>query len=173
MSTVRTQRFLPALALAAALTSVGCKKEAPVAAPAAAPAAAAAAPASGGLPRAKALVDQMTGEIAKHIEQVEAAGTDQVRIRAIGEDLKRSLEGSRGEGEELVKKLSETEKKELDAYAKEKIQPIYGKLMSVMMKVQLASRDMPGSPTPTAVQAEAGQPPVAAMPAAPTPPIAP
>ena len=126
-----------------------------------------AAPATANLQRAKQLVDKMTGEIDAHIRDVEAAGDDQVKVRAIGEDLKRALEGSRVEGEELVKKLNETEKKELDAYAKEKIQPIYGRLMSVMMKLQMANRGLPGSPTPTV-----GEPPVAPPPAA-TPPVIP
>ena len=110
-----------AVAFACIALAAGCKKEAPAApAAAAAPAApAAGAAASGALPRAKELVDKMTGEIAKRIDEVEAAGNDQARIRTIGEDLKRALEGTRTEGEELVKKLNEAEKKELDAYAKE------------------------------------------------------
>ena len=164
MFSISPRATCSAVAFACIALAAGCKKEAPAApAAAAAPAApAAGAAASGALPRAKELVDKMTGEIAKRIDEVEAAGNDQARIRTIGEDLKRALEGTRTEGEELVKKLNEAEKKELDAYAKEKIQPIYGRLMSVMMKVQMASRPLPGSPTPTAGQPELAPPPAAA-----------
>lgn len=143
----------------AALVAGGCKKaeepaqtaEAAAAAAGAAAGADAAAAVVGteNLNKAKALIDRMAGDLEKMTTEVEAAGSDQTKIKAIGDKFKAQAEGMKSEGEALRKLLTDAENKELEGYAKEKIAPLTGRLLAAMMKAQVAAQGAPEAPTPT------------------------
>ena len=95
----------------------------------------------------------MAGDLEKMTTEIEAASSDQVKIKAIGDKFKAQAEGMKSEGEALRKLLTEAENKELERYAKEKIAPLTDRLLAAMMKAQAA--------------AQATAPAAAAQPAAP------
>jgi len=88
--------------------------------------------------KAKAMIDKMVGQMEKMVGEVEAAGSDEAKVKAIGEKFKGQAEGMKAEGEALNKALTDAEKKTVEAYGKEKMGPIMGKLMAAMMKSQTA-----------------------------------
>ena len=92
------------------------------------------------LEQAKALIDRMAADLERMTIEVEAAGTDQTKIKAIGDKFKAQAEGMKSEGEELRKRLTEAENKELEEYAKEKISPLTGRLLAAMMKAQMTAQ---------------------------------
>ena len=113
-------------------------------------AAAAPAPAPAGadnLVKAKALIDRMAADLDRMTTEVEGAGTDQAKIKGIGDKFKVQAEAMKSEGEALRKNLSEAENTELEGYAKEKITPLTGRLMAAMMKAQASAQD-PGGAAP-------------------------
>ena len=96
------------------------------------------------LERAKAMIDKMARDVETMIARVEAAGTDQAKIKEITEKFKKSSEGMKSEGEALTKRLTADEKKQMEEYGKKKMAPIMGKFMGVMMKAQMQGQS-PGS----------------------------
>lgn len=108
------------------------------------------APSSPTLAKARALIDRLARDLEHMTLEVERAGTDQDRIRAIGEKFRKSAEAMKTEGEALRKKLTEAENRELETYAKTKIAPLTGRLLAAMMKAQMApqpsSEEQPSTP---------------------------
>jgi len=86
---------------------------------------------------AKAMIDKMAGKMEKMVAEVEDAGSNEAQVKAIGEKFKADAESMKAEGEALNRRLSGSEKKEVEAYGKEKMGPIMGKLMGAMMKSQM------------------------------------
>ena len=94
---------------------------------------------------AKGMIDKIAGVMEKMVVEIEAAGADQAKVKEIGDKFKASAEGMKTEGEELNKKLSDDEKKQLESYGKEKMAPLMGKLMGAMMKAQAAGQPAPAA----------------------------
>ena len=143
------RRILLVLSLLCAVPLAGCKgKDAAEPSPATAGVAAVAAPAAlaaaaDNLSKAKALIDNIAGQMEKMVTEIEAAGSDQAKVKAIGEKFKVETERMKAEGEALNKALTDDEKETLKAYGKEKMGPIMGKLTAAMMKVPTA--EMPSA----------------------------
>ncbi|MCO4761122.1 MAG: hypothetical protein KC502_06430, partial [Myxococcales bacterium] len=112
--------------------------------------------------KAKALVDKMAGKMEEMLKEVEGAGGDQAKIKAIGEKFKKFAESNKSEGEALNKALKPEEKKTVDEYARKKMAPLMGKFMAVMMK----NRPAPGGAAPAAAAAPGAAAPAAAAPGA-------
>ncbi len=93
------------------------------------------------------MVDRMADSLNKMVADVEAAGTDTAKIKEIGENFKKNGEAMKAEGEALQKVLTDDEKKVLEAYGREKIGPLMGKLMAAMTKAQ-AAQSPPGQSPP-------------------------
>jgi hypothetical protein len=169
--------------MCAALATWGCKKEeakpaadAAVTAPAADAGVAAVAGTTENVTKAKTLIDKMTVELEKMIVEVEAAGGDEAKVKAIGEKFKASADSMKVEGEELSKKLNDEEKKQVEAYGREKMTPLMGRLMAAMMKNMPKQPEggAPGAmPAPGAAPAPEGAPAAAPAPAEAPAPAAP
>lgn len=98
------------------------------------------------LEAARAMVDEMRDALAQMVVDVEAAGTNAAKIKQIGDDFKKNGEALKARGEILQAKLNDEQKKNLEAYGREQIGPLMGKLMAAMMKAQSASQ--PQTPDP-------------------------
>jgi len=113
---------------------------------AAAPGAAPIAGQSENMGRARQMIDKMAEELQKMIAEIDAAGTDQAKMKETVDRFKTTIEGMRTEGQELNKKLTEDERKQLEGYSKEKMAPLLGKMMAAMQKAQMLAGPPPGAP---------------------------
>jgi hypothetical protein len=108
---------------------------------------------SANLARAKALVDQTAQDFEQLIRQGDGLEGDPQRSRALGERLRRAIEGRRAEGEALAKALTDDEKTRLQAYGKQRLAPLVQQLETKLNT--LPRQPAPTAPEPTDVSAAA------------------
>ena len=101
---------------------------------------------SADLVAAKQLVDEMAASLQPMIADVKAAGTDTARLRQIADAFKKNSEATKARGEAMQGNLTAAERKQLEAYGREKIGPLMGQLMSAMVKAQATSTPKPSAP---------------------------
>ena len=167
---VRIRTVLVALACVAFLPAA-CKK-ADVATPAAAPTPA--APAGSGsdqLALAKGMIDDMA-KLAEQFNTDIEGSADGAKARELRDRFLAASEGMKAKGTEIDKKLTDDERKQLQDYSRERMQPIVGRLLQALGK---AEREgllqepalVPASPTPAVGDPTAA--PGLSGPATPTP----
>ncbi len=81
-------------------------------------------------------VDKLVAMVEKVVQEVEAAGDSDAKIKAIIDKFKTQSESFAAQAETLIKALTEDEKGELDLYGREKIAPLMERFMAAMTKAQ-------------------------------------
>jgi hypothetical protein len=155
-STARSRTvFVCAVALVA--SAAACKKEPTAAATPAPVAKQAAEPTGDHVTQAKAVIDDMAAAVTTMVGEMQAAG-DAAAARQIKERFLAASEAVRVKGEELNKRLSDDERRYLETYSRDKLQPVTARLMEALAKGERAGL----------LPVEVAAPPAAVTPAAET-----
>ncbi len=86
--------------------------------------------------KAKAMVDDMAARMEQLTIDVEGAHGDQDRIRVLGEDFKAYAERQKAIGETINAALTLEEKREIEAYARQRIGPLVQRFVQALKEAR-------------------------------------
>ncbi|MSP90319.1 MAG: hypothetical protein EXR79_00700 [Myxococcales bacterium] len=153
---VRLPTVLIVLAFSA-MTVVGCKKP-----DGTAPAAAPVAPAVVGvgsdqLAQAKLMIDDMA-HLAEQFNTDIEGSADSGKARQFRDRFLAASEAMKAKGTEIDKKLTDDERKQLQDYSRERMQPVVGRLLQALGKAEREGLLQESAPGPAGVTPAAAEP---------------
>ena len=90
------------------------------------------------LERAKAFIDKCTSHLEKITAEVDTAGADHTKLMEIVQNFAKWVGGMKAEKEAIIGSLDDSEKKQMQSYDDEKMEPAFRKLLSEVKKMDVA-----------------------------------
>jgi len=84
--------------------------------------------------QARAMIDTVAAKLEGMLVRMEAAGSDRAVFMTINQQLKREMDGIKGEAERLQAAMNPQQTAAVEAYAKARMAPLMGRFMSAMTK---------------------------------------